>query len=57
MTDRELLIRMDGKLTTGFTTLFQAHSTLVDQGRDHDPDVEGTGLLLVCHLEPSLRRR
>lgn len=36
MTDRELLIRMDGKISTGFSTLFQAHSGLVDQGRDHE---------------------
>lgn len=36
MSDRELLIRMDGKISTGFNTLFQAHSGLVDQGRDHE---------------------
>lgn len=36
MTDRELLIRMDGKITTGFTVLVQAQTNLVEQGRDHE---------------------
>lgn len=36
MTDRELLIRMDGKLSTGFTSLFQANGSLVAQGQDHE---------------------
>lgn len=36
MTDRQLLIRMDGKLSTGFALLFQSHTIQVELGNDHE---------------------